>query len=123
MKTLKTLEAFQKAHEGQTIRNIKYGYEIKCIEGKYLKGTNKYFDFNFMNLNDEWEIVEKKKFYNIRIYDKNDTLIKSYNEEIQESRVKEYIDKVLESYFGYKEYDTTYIQGKVVAEPIKTTSN
>jgi hypothetical protein len=136
---MKTLEAFQKAAEGKVVRNIKTGHEIECDSADHLKGKNKYFDFNFMNLNDHWEVVEKKILYNIRVYDSTRTLIESYNSNIEKSKIKDYVDKVFEFYFGsrYKNLEPKYIYGEncpymrpiafengnVVAEPIKTNKN
>jgi hypothetical protein len=133
---MKTLEAFLKATEGKVVRNIKYDYEIECVEGKYLKGKNKYFDFNFMNLDDEWEVVEKKKLYNIRVYDSTEALIESFIDEIEESKVKDYIHKVFKLHFD-SEIEKTIIysnscpegcpipryKGNVIAQLIKTNNN
>ncbi len=135
---MKTLEAFQKAKEGNVIRNMKFECEIECtLDNRFLECKKGNYDFNYMNLDDDWEVVEKKKSYNIRVYDKNDALINSYNDEVEESKIKTYVERVLESYFGYQEYKETYIhggnnfyfypiipnKGKVMAEPIKTNKN
>lgn len=135
---MKTLEALQKASEGKIVRSIKTGHEIECDNVKHLKGKNEYFDFNFMNLDDDWEVVEKKIIYNIRVYNQNDELIQSFNDEIEESKVKDYVDKVLVC-FGSPYKDMFYFKGgsdynpcicsispyksKVIVEPIKITSN